>query len=100
MARFAKSPEAKTREFGFEAPVIAIDRGKPSFPKDRHEQPLAVEAMLLASGGAQNAQAIARLFRGGGARIEPRVQQILVTLARYGHINPLADGRFVARLAA
>lgn len=100
VARFARSSEAKTRELGFEAPVIAIDRGKPTFPKDRHEQPLAVEAMLSASGGAQDAQAIARLFRGGGARIEPRVQQILMTLARYGHISPLADGRFVARLAA
>jgi hypothetical protein len=100
ISRFAKASENRTEELGLERPVISIDRGKPFFPKDRHEQPLAVEALLSANGGAHDAQAIARLFRGGGARIEPRVQQILVTLARYGHISPLADGRFVARLAA
>lgn len=96
----AKILVAKTQELPLEAIVISIDRGKPVFPRDRHEQPLAVEAVLAASGGALDALAVARLFKGGGARIEPRVAQILLTLARYGHISALPDGRFVMRLVA
>ncbi|MEO3997586.1 DNA methyltransferase [Mesorhizobium sp. CAU 1732] len=98
--RFARSAKVRTGELDLPETVISIDRGKPVFPKDRHEQPLAVEAMLAASGRALDAASIARAFKGGGRKIEPRVAQVLLTLARYGHISALPDGRFAARRAA
>ncbi len=98
--RFARGVKARTGELDLPETVISIDRGKPPFPKDRHEQPLAVEAMLAASGRAMDAASIARGFRNGGRKIEPRVAQVLLTLARYGHISALSDGRFAARRAA
>jgi SAM-dependent methyltransferase len=98
--RFARGVKARTGELDLAETVISIDRGKPPFPKDRHEQPLAVEAMLAASGRAMDAASIARGFRNGGRKIEPRVAQVLLTLARYGHISALSDGRFAARRAA
>lgn len=91
---------SSAKELDLVETVIAIDRGKPAFPRDRHEQPLAIEAMLAASGEALDSRTLSRAFKGGGARIEPRVEQVLVTLARYGHIHALPDGRFVARRAA
>ena len=98
--RFARGVKARTGELDLPETVISIDRGKPGFPKDRHEQPLAVEAMLAASGRAMDAASIARGFRNGGRKIEPRVAQVLLTLARYGHISALPDGRFATRRAA
>jgi hypothetical protein len=80
--------------------VVAIDRGLPPFPTDRDEQPLAVEAMLLAAGRALDAAALARGFKRGGRRIEPRITQVLTTLARYGRVTAFEDGRFAARRAA
>lgn len=68
--------------------------------RERLEQPLAVEALLLAEGRPMEAAAIARAFKGGGRRIEQRVAQVLTTLARYGHITALPDGRYLARRAA
>jgi hypothetical protein len=100
MSRFARRMPSEAWELDLPATVVAIDRGKPAFPKQRHEQPLAVEAMLAAGGRPMDAAAIARAFKGGGARIEPRVAQVLLTLARYGHIAALPDGRFAARRAA
>ncbi|MEH6721347.1 MAG: hypothetical protein V7704_20925 [Aurantimonas endophytica] len=47
-----------------------------------------------------NAAEIARAFKRGGGRIEPGVQQALTSLARYGHVTSLTDGRFAARRAA
>ncbi|MGQ2904686.1 MAG: class I SAM-dependent DNA methyltransferase [Neoaquamicrobium sediminum] len=98
--RFTKGVKARTGELDLADTVISIDRGKPAFPKDRQEQPLAVAAMLKASGRSMDATSIARSFRNGGRRIEPRVAQVLLTLARYGHISALPDGRFAARRAA
>ncbi len=98
--RFAKGAAAKTGEMDFGETVVAIDKAKPQFPKDRYEQPLAVEAMLLANGQAMDAAEIARGFKNGGKKIEQRVIQVLTTLARYGRVTAIADGKFVARKAA
>ena len=46
------------------------------FPSDRYEQPLAVEALLMAGGEAKNAAELARSFKRGGKRIEARVAQV------------------------
>ncbi len=67
--------------------VVAIDRSLPDFPKDRHEDSLAVERALLAAGRPMDAAALARGFRRGGKRIEPRIAQALTTLVRYGRIG-------------
>ena len=80
--------------------MVAIDRSLPDFPKDRHEDSLAVEHALLASGRPMDAAALARGFKRGGKRIEPRIEQALTTLVRYGRITMTADGRYLARKAA
>ncbi|MGQ2907444.1 MAG: class I SAM-dependent DNA methyltransferase [Aliihoeflea sp.] len=98
--RFAKGAKTKTGELDLGETVVAIDAGKPAWPKDRHEQPLAVEAVLAAHAGPMDATTIARAFKGGGRKIEPRVMQALINLARYGRVTALADGRFAARRAA
>jgi hypothetical protein len=98
--RFAKGVAARTGELDLDETVVAIDKGKPAWPKDRYEQPLAVEAVLVASAAPMDAAAVARAFKGGGKRIEPRVAQVLATLARYGRVTPLPSGRFAARKAA
>ncbi|WP_348265980.1 type IIL restriction-modification enzyme MmeI [Aliihoeflea sp. 2WW] len=98
--RFAKGAKTKTGELDLGETVVAIDAGKPACPKDRHEQPLAVEAVLAAHAGPMDATTIARAFKGGGRKIEPRVMQALINLARYGRVTALADGRFAARRAA
>ncbi|WP_201838921.1 class I SAM-dependent DNA methyltransferase [Microvirga zambiensis] len=99
--RFAKAAATtKTGELDLGENVIAIDRSLPDFPKDRHEDPLAVERALLAAGGPMDVAALARGFRRGGKRIEPRIAQALTTLVRYGRIGTTPDGRYLARLAA
>ncbi len=98
--RFAKGAVAKTGELDLGEGVVAIDKGRPGFPTDRYEQPLAVEAMLAQSGRPMDAAEIARGFKRGGRRIEPRVAQVLGSLVRYGRITPLGEGRFAARRAA
>jgi hypothetical protein len=98
--RFAKGSAAKTGELDLGETVVAIDRGLPAFPADRDEQPLAVEAMLLSAGRPIDAAGLARAFKRGGKRIEPRIGQVLTTLARYGRVIALDDGRFAARRAA
>ncbi|MBP0617677.1 class I SAM-dependent DNA methyltransferase [Jiella mangrovi] len=98
--RFAKGKAAKSGELALEDQVVAIDAGKPAFPSERTEQPLAVDAVLIASGRPMGPEEIARAFKRGGKRIEPRVAQALSVLARYGHVTALPDGRFAARRAA
>ena len=80
--------------------MVAIDRSLPDFPKDRHEDPLAVERALLAAGHPMDAATLARGFKRGGKRIEPRIEQALTTLVRYGRIGMTQDGRYLARRAA
>jgi len=98
--RFAKGAAAKTGELDLGETVVAIDKGLPAFPKDRYEQPLAIEALLAASGRAMTAAELARGFKKGGKRIEQRVTQVLDTLARYGRVTALPNGAFSARRAA
>ncbi|WP_420408196.1 class I SAM-dependent DNA methyltransferase [Hoeflea sp.] len=98
--RFAKGTAAKSGELDLGETVVAIDAGKPVFPKDRYEQPLAVEAILAASPEPLDAATLSRAFKGGGKRIEPRVTQVLVTLARYGRATALPGGKYAARRAA
>ncbi|WP_262296667.1 class I SAM-dependent DNA methyltransferase [Microvirga sesbaniae] len=99
--RFAKgAAAAKTGELDLGTNVVAIDRSLPDFPKDRHEDSLAVEHALLAAGCPMDAAALARGFRRGGKRIEPRIEQALTTLVRYGRITMTDDGRYLARRAA
>jgi hypothetical protein len=99
--RFAKGAAVpKTEELDLGENVIAIDRSLPDFPKDRIEDSLAVEQALLASGRPMDAAARARGFKRGGKRIEPRIEQALTSLVRYGRITMTADGRYLARKAA
>lgn len=98
--RFAKGAAAKTGELDLAENVVAIDRSLPEFPKDRIEDPLAVEHALLAAGRPMDAAALARGFKRGGKRIEPRIAQALTTLVRYGRIATTPDGRYLARRAA
>jgi hypothetical protein len=98
--RFAKGTAAKSGELDLGETVVAIDAGKPVFPKDRYEQPLAVEAILAASPEPLDAATLSRAFKGGGKRIEPRVAQVLVTLTRYGRATALRGGKYAARRAA
>lgn len=98
--RFAKGAAARTGELDLGATVVAIDKGLPAWPKDRYEQPLAVEMVLAASAAPMDAAALARVFKGGGRKIEGRVAQVLATLARYGRVTVLPNGRFAARKAA
>jgi hypothetical protein len=99
--RFAKGAAvSKTEELDLGANVVAIDRALPEFPKDRLEDSLAVEHALLAAGRPMDAAALARGFKRGGKRIEPRIEQALTSLVRYGRIALTADGRYLARRAA
>jgi SAM-dependent methyltransferase len=98
--RFAKGAVARSGELDLGQTVVAIDKGLPAFPKDRYEQPLAIEAMLAASARPLTATDLARGFKGGGKRIEQRVVQVLTTLVRYGRVTALPDGKFAARRAA
>ena len=91
---------AKTEELDLGENVVAIDRSLPDFPKDRHEDPLAVERALLAAGRPVDAATLARGFRRGGKRIEPRIARALTTLVRYGRIGMTPDGRYLGRIAA
>lgn len=100
IARFAKESAAKTEELALGERVVAIDKGKPAFARDRYEQPLAVEAMLNAAGRPMDAAEIARGFKRGGKRVEQRVAEVLMTLARYGRVSAEGDGRYSARRAA
>lgn len=98
--RFAKGAVAKSGQLDLGDTVVAIDKGLPPWPADRYDRPLAVEAMLAASGRPMDAAEVARGFKRGGRRIEPGVVQVLTTLVRYGRVTALGDGRYAARRAA
>lgn len=98
--RFARGAAVKSGELDLGEAVVAIDKALPVFPKDRYEQPLAVEAALIAAGRPMSAAELARGFKGRARGAEQRVAQVLVTLARYGRATALPDGRYAARKAA
>lgn len=98
--RFAKGASAKTGELDLGETVVALAKGLPSWPKDRYEQPLAIEALLTATGRPMDPAELSRAFKAGGKKIEQRVLQALTNLARYGRVTALPDGRYAARRAA
>ena len=98
--RFAKGAAAKTGELALGETVVAIDKGLPAFPTDRYEQPLAIEAALIAAGRPMTATELSRAFKRGGKRIEQRIVQALGTLALYGRVEALPGGAYSARRAA
>ena len=79
---------------------MALDKGLPPWPKDRYEQLLAIEALLIAAARLMDPAELSRAFKGGGRKIEQRVLQALTTLARYGRVTALPDGRYAARKVA
>lgn len=98
--RFAKAAAVKSGELDLAETVVAIDAGRPSFPKNRLEHALAVEALLAASDRPLTAAELARGFKNGGKKIEQRIIQTLATLDRYGRVVALDGGHFAARRAA
>ncbi|PSC04100.1 class I SAM-dependent DNA methyltransferase [Alsobacter soli] len=98
--RFGRGLAGRTGELGLGPTVVAFDRARPLFPKDRYEQPLAVKAVLLAARSGLDAEAVARAFRGPPKGRIARVAAVLDILARYGDAHRLPDGRYVARWAA
>ncbi|MGU3536684.1 class I SAM-dependent DNA methyltransferase [Methylobacterium sp. A54F] len=96
--RFVREAAAAELDLGPAAGPAVVER--PAFPRDRDAQPLAVEALLAGDGRPMAPDEIARGFLRGGRRIEARVAQILATLALYGRISDLGDGRYAARRAA
>lgn len=98
--RFARGAAAKSGELDLGESVVVLDKGLPVFPKDRYEQPLAVEAALMAAGRPMDAAELARGFKGKAKGTEQRIVQVLTTLARYGRVTALPRGRYAARKAA
>ena len=98
--RFAKGVERKSGELDLGETVVAIDTALPAFPTERDEAPLAVEQILLRAAGPLSQAEIARAFRKGGKRLEPRIARALNTLVRFGNVTLTADGRYLARRAA
>ncbi|MFP5449961.1 MAG: class I SAM-dependent DNA methyltransferase, partial [Alphaproteobacteria bacterium] len=98
--RFAKGVERKSGELDLGETVVAIDKALPTFPTDPHEAPLAVEQALILAGRPLALAELARTFKKGGKRLEPRVARALNTLVRFGSVSLTADGRYAARRAA
>ena len=66
-----------------------------AFPKDRYEQPLVIQASLVRELGPIASHDLARRFR-GGIKLAPRIDRVLTTLHRYGHVERLSDGRWIS----
>ncbi|MDO8899894.1 MAG: class I SAM-dependent DNA methyltransferase [Phenylobacterium sp.] len=98
--RFAKGVERKSGELDLGETVVAIDKALPAFPTDRDEAPLAVEQALILAGRPLALAELARTFKKGGKRLEPRLARALNTLVRFGSVSLTPDGRYVARRAA
>jgi hypothetical protein len=67
-------------DLGTDLPVAS--EGMPLWPKDRDTQPFEVERMVRSYPGDITIPALARSFKGGGKKIEPRLTQIFVSLGR------------------
>lgn len=98
--RFARGAAAKSGELDLGETVVVLDKGLPVFPKDRYEQPLAVEAALMAAGRPMDAAELSRGFKGKAKGTEQRIVQVLTTLARYGRVTALPNDKYAARRAA
>ncbi|MDX2236534.1 MAG: type IIL restriction-modification enzyme MmeI [Hyphomonadaceae bacterium] len=100
--RFAKdAPAPKSGDLDLEDVETKSEAKLPDFPKDRYEQPLALEAALAAFAQPVDAAGAARLFKGKASEArQKRIAEVLTTLARYGRVIALEDGRYAARRAA
>jgi hypothetical protein len=96
--RFGKGAFA-VRDAGLD-PAAAPQPALPLFPAGRDAQPLAVMDELAKAGRPLSVSMIARRFRRGGPRIEPRVREVLAVLSRYGHVNNPANDIYETRLRA
>ncbi|MBS0384250.1 MAG: class I SAM-dependent DNA methyltransferase [Proteobacteria bacterium] len=102
ISRFAKETAApKTGDLDLEQAPARAEATLPTFPSDRYEQPLAVEAALAAYAQPIDAAHLTRLFKGKAtAARQARIAQVLTTLTRYGRVIALEGGKFAARRAA
>ncbi len=71
---------------------------RPAFPTDRYEQPLVLQAALARELGPVGCRELASRFS-GGVRLTPRIDRVLTTLHRYGHVERLDDGRWISARA-
>jgi hypothetical protein len=95
--RFGRPGDSRTTgELDLGLPNVPLPNGLPTWPKDRDSQPFEVESAVRDLGEDVTAAQLARVFRGGGKRIEPRVSQILLTLATYGRIQRAGEGKYRA----
>ncbi len=100
--RFGKQAAVqKTGDLDLEEKIVVIGKDLPAFPKDRYEQPLAIEAALAAHAQPMDAAGIGKLFKGKSTEArEKRIAEVLITLTRYGRIIALEGGKYAARRAA
>ncbi len=89
--RFAKDVVAKSGDLELASNVVAVDAGKPAFPKDREDRAVAVLRLLEGKHVPMDPAAIARQFKSGGKRIEPHVTRALMTLERFGRVVKLSE---------
>lgn len=98
-------PEFQAPRSGGRAPAKAGSKSpaavpatpvRPVFPKDPYEHPLAVEAALAAAGRPLGPDDLARAFGGRARDRGARVEQALATLALYGRVTALPDGRYAS----
>ncbi len=95
-----QAPRSGPRRIGRpDTPDLAPAKGerarRPAFPSDKYEQPLALQAALAQAAGPVGPDALARGFS-GGLRLRPKIDRVLTTLHRYGHVERLSDGRWIA----
>jgi hypothetical protein len=100
--RFAKAaPAPTTGDLDLAEAERESEAKLPDFPKERYEQPLAIEAALAAHGQPLDAAALARLFKGKASDArQKRIAEVLTTLAKYGRVIALDGGKYAARRAA
>ncbi|MFN9149533.1 MAG: type IIL restriction-modification enzyme MmeI, partial [Hyphomonadaceae bacterium] len=97
ISRFGRPGDHRpTGELDLGLPSLPAGTSLPIWPKDRDSQPFEVESAVRDLGEDVTAAQLARVFKGGGKRLEPRVNQILLTLATYGRIRRTGDGRYRA----
>ncbi|WEK38531.1 MAG: class I SAM-dependent DNA methyltransferase [Candidatus Brevundimonas colombiensis] len=89
---------AQARSLSLVPLAAQTKRARPAFPKDRYEQPLAIQAALQTIGPVAPPELALRFS--GGSRLEPRITRVLATLHRYGHVERLPDGRWITSRAA
>ncbi len=92
--RFARTIDRKSE---LDLDVTEAEIVRPTFPKDRTEQPLAVKRMLERN-GAMTQNAVILAFDNGG-RNKARILSVLHTLDRYGEII-LENGQAMVNRAA